>query len=131
MNKQTNRIIRQEDAYSIEYLINYLVTKKLLLIHKDIYALTINIENCLTLTHHRLSMLNRMISNCFQNAFCVLTRYKLSLYLSLGRREIMCLDEYMPTVTLQARGWNDTCLQIINLEQNYRWTATHEYNLHL
>lgn len=131
MSKHSKAITKDEDECNIEYLISYPVTKKLCMIHKDIFALTIYIENCLTLTQKQITELNRVLSNCYPSALCVLTKYKDNLFLSLSRRSIIDLDEYMPTITLQGRSWQDQCLQIINLQQNYRWETTHIYNSHM
>ena len=131
MRKQSKAITKEENLINIEYLISYPVTKKLCMIHKDIFALTIYIENCLTLTQTQITQLNQVFSNCYLDALCVLTKYKELLFLSLSRRSIIDLDEFMPEITIQGRSWQDQCLQIINLNQNYRWETTHIYNSHV
>jgi|SRR6185312_2035891 len=133
------RLIKLEDAYSVEFLITTQENSNILLIHKDIYAFTLNITNCSQLTATQLTKINYIISNRFPNSFVILTKFKRFLWLSRLNTPIFNLSEYddrespedPATITLQGRSWDDHCLKIINLEQNYRWELNQNYNEHL
>ena len=125
-----------ENSYEIEFFINASQPLLLLTIHKQIFAFTLNVANCLNLTDTHISNLNKIISTHYENAFCILTQLSNKpprppdLYLNIGHRPIMLIsDEH--TLTLQARRWEDHRLHIINLAQNYRWEPNHNYNSRL
>lgn len=117
-----------EDDYQIEILITGAVSDQLLLIHKALHAFTINIDACKSLSRSQLFRLNLLIDKHFPNSYSNLTKFKRSLYLSSRHSQALCLDAYVPDITLQGRSFEDHCLKIISLHQNYRWETTHEYH---
>ena len=129
--RQSKKFVIDENPYEIEFYLKAHHLKnnaqKLMTIHKQIYALTLELTACSTLTENCISTINSIINQTYSNALCHLTKFERSLYLSRGNKPILNLDEFKPSITLQGRSWNDTCLQVINLNQNYRWETTHIY----
>lgn len=122
------KIQTEDTPYEFVVFINRVIQENLFIYHKEIFALTFYLDNCVNLTEPRIIKVNALLTAIYPNALCMLTRMQRSLYLSLNNKPIQLLNDYGPMLTLQARSREDTCLQIINLEQNYRWETNHHYN---
>jgi hypothetical protein len=132
LKPSTRKIIRRlETPFDVEFFITEPENGRLLLIHKEIFAFTIDTVNCSRLNENQIDKLNSVIRLYYPNAFIILTKFKRLLWLSRLNTPILNLGEYGPTITLQGRSWDDHCLQIIDLEQNYRWELNQDYNYHL
>ena len=99
----------------------------LLTIHKKIFALSLSPQHLIPLPKPLIQKLNQIISNSFTNAFCHLTLYKGIVSLKLGQEPLLDITTE-DTFTLQGRSFEDFCLKIINLDQNYRWVLEHNYS---
>lgn len=121
--KPQSRLFESDTEF--ELTLSTALNEPMAILHKQIFAMTICPQ---TLRSQRsISTLNRIISNSFHNAFCNLVLYKGRLFLKLGSQPLLDLtDEEF--ITLQGRSFDDFCLKIINLSQNYRWVTSHHYN---
>ncbi len=92
-------------------------------VHEDIYAITFRITELYSLTYKELEWVNRELSKIFKNAYYYFTKCDKKLWFKLGLDPLIELNEDEITLTIQGRSWEDTCLKIINLNQNYRWES--------
>ncbi len=95
-------------------------------VYKDMYALSFHVKHLKELSSTDIRKLNKKLSSLFPNAIYDLVLHKGKLLFKLGANEMMELEEE-DILTIQGRSWEDYCLQIINLEQNYRWEKTYIY----
>lgn len=116
--------------------IYYLKQNRVLEIHHNIFAISFYPDQATNYSSSTLKALNKAISDYFLNSYTYLVKLNGKLYLKLPNRPLLDLTEDLnysllyscPLITLQGRSREDSCLKIISLYQNYRWTLTHHYS---